>query len=660
MSAAPSLADVSTGASTGASADGLQRLALESAIALAGSAEAGRLAVLLGWPTHQAQAVLAGLAPQPAAAAESAAASLAVSAATPDLSPLAAWYRAEPAAAASAVERALALHLNQGRVERAAPIALGFGSAAQRLAMLTQAGWSLLWRPERPLLGELLDSVAMEPEAEHGTVLALRLAWWIEVERVPHVADRRLQQGADIPPAYAAMFRARIAQIFDDARGALALAREAMAGHPNDLQAPALLARYALGFALLDAGHPQQALPPLADVVRGSVRDGLPMLALDAMAVQARAFDELGDAAGLEATLAAARRLAQPLPALRAWPALQSLERLRRQLALRRPFITAANGPAQASGPAQADGPAHADGAATSEGLTLADAAAPEAYEAFPNLVIDALAALQAGDLERAGAQLAVLEQRLALAFHCAKWRNSHLHARLWWLACRPEAAVLGALLAPPPPLREDATLVELHHMLLQAAAALLAGQPWPAATLQALQAQFQARGLMALQRRLLLLQAIGPPGDGAAMLSWLSLAADGQVQDALWLAPKLAVVLQALLSSVAVVRHPAERALAQQLFQHMQAAPAGPALQGNSTSPVDAAEAATPSPPPADLTLREWEILRLIGQHYTNEQIAARLNVSIATVKTHINRVYGKLGIGSRAEAVQRARHLA
>lgn len=638
MCAAPSLVDASTGAST----DGLRRLALDSAMALSGSADAGRLSVLLGWPAHQVQAMLASLAPQPAVA------SAVMSAAAPDLSPLSAWYRAEPAAAANAVERALALHLNQGRVERAAPIALGFGSAAQRLNLLTQAGWSLLWRPERPLLGELLDSVAMEPEAERGTVLALRLAWWIEVERVPHVADRRLQQGADIPPADAAMFRARIAQIFDDARGALVLAREAMAGHPTDLRAPALLARYALGFALLDAGHPQQALQPLADVVRGSVRDGLPMLALDAMAVQARAFDELGDAAGLGATLAAARRLARPLPALRGWPALQGLERLRRQLALRRPFAMAVNGAAQADDPA-----ASAD-------LPLADAAAPEAYEAFPNLVIDALAALQAGDLERAGAQLAVLEQRLALAFHCAKWRNSHLHARLWWLACRPEAAVLGALLAPPPPLRDDASLVELHHMLLQAAAALLAGQPWPAASLQALRAQFQARGLMALQRRLLLLQAIGPPVDGAAMLTWLSLAADGQVQDALWLAPKLAAVLQGLLCSVAIVRHPAERALAQQLFQHMQAAPVGQVLQRNGANPADAGEAATPSPPPADLTLREWEILRLIGQHYTNEQIAARLNVSIATVKTHINRVYGKLGIGSRAEAVQRARHLA
>ena len=48
-----------------------------------------------------------------------------------------------------------------------------------------------------------------------------------------------------------------------------------------------------------------------------------------------------------------------------------------------------------------------------------------------------------------------------------------------------------------------------------------------------------------------------------------------------------------------------------------------------------------------------------LIARDLTNEQIAARLGVSVATVKTHINRAYGKLALGSRAEAAQRARAL-
>ncbi|MEU3722833.1 response regulator transcription factor [Streptomyces sp. NPDC031705] len=53
------------------------------------------------------------------------------------------------------------------------------------------------------------------------------------------------------------------------------------------------------------------------------------------------------------------------------------------------------------------------------------------------------------------------------------------------------------------------------------------------------------------------------------------------------------------------------------------------------------------------DLTERETEVLHLVGQGLTNEQIAQRLVVSIATVKTHLNRVMSKLGLQSRAQAV-------
>lgn len=61
----------------------------------------------------------------------------------------------------------------------------------------------------------------------------------------------------------------------------------------------------------------------------------------------------------------------------------------------------------------------------------------------------------------------------------------------------------------------------------------------------------------------------------------------------------------------------------------------------------------------PADLTAREWQVLQLIAQDWSSAQIAARLFVSEATVKTHINRVYAKLGLRDRGEAVLRARAL-
>ena len=74
-------------------------------------------------------------------------------------------------------------------------------------------------------------------------------------------------------------------------------------------------------------------------------------------------------------------------------------------------------------------------------------------------------------------------------------------------------------------------------------------------------------------------------------------------------------------------------------------------------TAPVT--HSSTDDEPPQGLTGREWQVLRLIGARHSNEQIAATLFVSLATVKTHINRVYSKLNIGSREEAMQRARQL-
>lgn len=52
-------------------------------------------------------------------------------------------------------------------------------------------------------------------------------------------------------------------------------------------------------------------------------------------------------------------------------------------------------------------------------------------------------------------------------------------------------------------------------------------------------------------------------------------------------------------------------------------------------------------------LTVREHEILELLDQGLTNQQIASRLSVTLHTVKNHVHSLLGKLSVGSRAEAV-------
>jgi DNA-binding CsgD family transcriptional regulator len=77
----------------------------------------------------------------------------------------------------------------------------------------------------------------------------------------------------------------------------------------------------------------------------------------------------------------------------------------------------------------------------------------------------------------------------------------------------------------------------------------------------------------------------------------------------------------------------------------------------------------AAPAPAPFDgnpkakealgLSERELEVLHELAAGHSNKEIAARLHVSPNTIKTHVARLFEKLGARRRTEAILRAREL-
>jgi DNA-binding NarL/FixJ family response regulator len=56
------------------------------------------------------------------------------------------------------------------------------------------------------------------------------------------------------------------------------------------------------------------------------------------------------------------------------------------------------------------------------------------------------------------------------------------------------------------------------------------------------------------------------------------------------------------------------------------------------------------------DLTQREVDVVRLMSEGHSNRSIAESLFLSEATIKTHLVRIYRKLGVDNRAAAVSEA----
>jgi DNA-binding NarL/FixJ family response regulator len=101
----------------------------------------------------------------------------------------------------------------------------------------------------------------------------------------------------------------------------------------------------------------------------------------------------------------------------------------------------------------------------------------------------------------------------------------------------------------------------------------------------------------------------------------------------------------------------------ADRLVDAIEVVAAGEALLAPSLTQRLIAEHVRRPPPSAgvprelrELTQREGEVLVLVARGLSNDEIAESLIVSLATVKTHLNRILTKLGLRSRAQAVVRA----
>jgi two-component system, NarL family, response regulator LiaR len=60
-----------------------------------------------------------------------------------------------------------------------------------------------------------------------------------------------------------------------------------------------------------------------------------------------------------------------------------------------------------------------------------------------------------------------------------------------------------------------------------------------------------------------------------------------------------------------------------------------------------------------SDLTSREWEVLDLLCERKTTDEMARELFLSPETVRSHVKSIYRKLGVNSRSEAIARSEEL-
>lgn len=230
--------------------------------------------------------------------------------------------------------------------------------------------------------------------------------------------------------------------------------------------------------------------------------------------------------------------------------------------------------------------------------------------------------------------------------FHIAWGRDVPvaLHNAALWAAnrtpCEIDAVLEDTHLALFLAWIEGSTLIRLHLARGEYEQALAQAAPLLEAT--------QAQGWHGISIDLLSLKALALRGQGdveralEVLQSALELGEpEGYVRSVIDGGPEMMILL----------REAQARGLAPQYVARLRRALGDEAMHGK-LSP--AAEALV-----EPLSDREREVLSLIAEGLTNREIAGQLYLAVSTVKTHINNLYGKLGVTRRTQAVARGREL-
>ncbi|MCB9641419.1 MAG: hypothetical protein H6728_01940 [Myxococcales bacterium] len=166
---------------------------------------------------------------------------------------------------------------------------------------------------------------------------------------------------------------------------------------------------------------------------------------------------------------------------------------------------------------------------------------------------------------------------------------------------------------------------------------------------------------------RALLLQAQGQLSESLQLL--LVLLREAQLEHVLRLyadeGPQVASLLSKLLHTMTRQDRDALGGYIRQLLEAFRLPDVEAALTAStvSSSPsLEATVSTTLSPAMYQLdplSERELEVLASLAQGGSNKEIAQVLHISLSTAKTHIRRIYSKLGVKNRTQAIQQARQL-